>query len=301
MSVKTAREQVASEGSRLFPPLRRFHLTVTLERSTTLPSHTGSLLRGALGHALLDLACDCGQSTHTQTCRYRQLFAPSATLPGLATPPPPLLITPPDWQAVTRPTRRFDMQVSLMGPACQSAPLVMTALQRALHRGLGEQRVAGRVTDFQTESSLPLCSSNAVRIRLTTPMLIKHQQNQNGNDTMLRASEVRGRDWLIALHRRLSLLDQLYGLDLPALAEDTLRHACDHLGSQLDLRDINVARRSNRQHKTMSFPALIGELCLYNLPDVLQPWLTLGQWLHVGSKAALGFGAYSLDEISTHE
>lgn len=299
--MKTAMEQAASEDNRLFPRLRRFRLTVTLEHSTSLPSHTGSLLRGALGHALLDLACDCGQSAHTQSCQYQQLFAPSAALPGLATPPPPLLITPPDWQAVTRPTRCFDMQVSLMGLACQSAPLVMTALQRALHRGLGEQRVAGRVTDLQTENSLPVCKSNAVRIRLTTPMLIKHQQNPHGNNAMLRASEVRGRDWLIALHRRLSLLDQLYGLDLPTLQDDTLRHACDHLGSQIELRDINVARRSNRQHKTMSFPALIGELSLYNLPNALQPWLTLGQWLHVGSKAALGFGAYSLDEINAYE
>lgn len=56
-----------------------FHLTVRQQDTLQLREQPGSMLRGAFGHALRELACitdlpDCKQCPLNQTCQYTRIF-----------------------------------------------------------------------------------------------------------------------------------------------------------------------------------------------------------------------------------
>ena len=61
------------------PNIAVFNLTVRQIDALKLPKHSGSMLRGAFGHALRELCCitdlaDCSQCPLNQACRYTYIF-----------------------------------------------------------------------------------------------------------------------------------------------------------------------------------------------------------------------------------
>jgi CRISPR/Cas system endoribonuclease Cas6 (RAMP superfamily) len=56
-------------------------------------------------------------------------------------------------------------------------------------------------------------------------------------------------------------------------------------------------RYSSRQQQEMTLGGVLGRWTLHGDEDTLsqiQPWLWLGQWLHVGKNATMGLGGYKL-------
>ena len=94
-------------------PLARYRLEWQASTPIHLPDFAGSMLRGAFGHALRQLACmtkqkDCAGCPLLTSCPYPAIFAPpppaSHVLQKFSQIPVPYVIEPPDWGA-----RRIDV------------------------------------------------------------------------------------------------------------------------------------------------------------------------------------------------
>ncbi len=89
-------------------PLARYRLEWQASTPIHLPDFAGSMLRGAFGHALRQLACmtrqkDCAGCPLLTSCPYPAIFAPpppsSHALQKFSQIPVPYIIEPPDWGA----------------------------------------------------------------------------------------------------------------------------------------------------------------------------------------------------------
>lgn len=101
-------------------------------------------------------------------------------------------------------------------------------------------------------------------------------------------------DIFLALSRRLSLLQSIYGLaplDLPTDWK-SLSASCQMHSS---LKQVRYQRYSNRQQQIMPLEGATGTLWIHGpLPESVRQALAIGQWLHIGGKTALGMGSYQL-------
>ncbi|MBA1331716.1 hypothetical protein QQ73_11460 [Candidatus Endoriftia persephone str. Guaymas] len=60
-------------------------------------------------------------------------------------------------------------------------------------------------------------------------------------------------------------------------------------------RDEGTPRQQTRRGGAIQFGGLMGSISYTNVPAVLLPWLSLGQWVGVGGKTGFGLGLYSLE------
>lgn len=279
-------------------PIERWSLRLQLSRPLPPIEHCGSLLRGAFGHALRALACRCAAPAHQPGCVYQQIFEPSppADWPlRYSDCPPAYVITPPSASEARR--QQLDFAVTLLGPSLAQRALVWQAWQQAASLGLGAAQVPARLQALGHEPRLPASPTGpSLRLQLTSPLLIKRKLPGQAHSQPLRPEQLGLADLLIALHRRLELTHQLYGVPatpLPALEEwlalvPSLRFAAQ-------LHEHHYARHSNRQQQRMPLYGLSGEIKLGGqIPPSLRNALALGQWLHIGGKTALGLGGYRL-------
>lgn len=278
--------------------IERWSLRLTLARPLAQVEHAGSMLRGAFGHALKSLACRCGDERHMPGCPYQRIFEP---LPPADWParyrdcPPAYVLTPPAADAAGR--TQLDFAFTLLGPSLEQRALVWHAWQEAASRGLGNRQIPARLQAVAYETSAPkLEATQRVRLRLTSPLLLKRKQNGQTTSRPLRPHELGASDLLLALHRRLDLTQRLYGIParpLPPLAQWLA--LAERLELRSDLQETRFARRSNRQQQRMPLYGLTGILDLSGplSPDLLEA-LSLGQWLHIGGKVSFGMGGYRL-------
>lgn len=278
--------------------IERWSLRLSLSQPLSHVEHAGSMLRGAFGHALKALACACGGEPHVLGCRYQQIFEP---LPPLDWPsryrdcPPAYVLSPPAPESSSR--THLDFAFTLLGPSLTQRALIWEAWQHAAQQGLGNRRISARLQAV-AHSTQPtaMLASRQVRLQLTSPLLLKRKQVGQSRSEPIGPCALCVSDLLIALHRRLTLTHGLYGVPaspLPPL-EQWLA-----LGDSLDLQacllETHFSRHSNRQQQRMPLYGLSGTIDLRGpLDPTLLAALTLGQWLHIGGKTALGLGGYKL-------
>lgn len=278
--------------------IERWSLRLTLARPLTQVEHVGSMLRGVFGHALKTLGCRCGSERHMPGCPYQRIFEP---LPPTDWParyrdcPPAYVLTPPAADAAGR--TQLDFAFTLLGPSLEQRALVWQAWQQAASRGLGQRQIPARLQAVACDTSAPkLEATRRVRLRLTSPLLLKRKQNGQTTSRPLRPHELSANDLLLALHRRLDLIQRLYGVPsqpLPPL-NDWLTQG-EHLTLHGQLQEHHFARHSNRQRQRMPLYGLSGDLDLSGpLSPHLLSALALGQWLHIGGKVSFGMGGYRL-------
>ena len=128
-------------------PLARYRLEWQAGTPIRLPDYAGSMLRGAFGHALRQLACmtkqkECAGCPLLSTCPYPAIFAPPPpaqhALQKFSQIPVPYIIEPPEWGArQIRKGESFAFHLVLVGRALRELPLIILAWRRALARGVG--------------------------------------------------------------------------------------------------------------------------------------------------------------------
>ena len=130
-------------------PVLRLLLGVRADEPLTLPAYAGSMLRGALGHALLrqsPLPHDGNQPCALrESCTYCQVFRPlptaEHTLQKFSALPAPYCIEPP-FDAVRpaprplAPGQSFEFGLVLIGRAIAHLPALLAAFTSACQRGL---------------------------------------------------------------------------------------------------------------------------------------------------------------------
>jgi len=306
----------------LLLPIARLHLTVRANAPLHLPPYAGSMLHGALGHALLALAplphTDGQPCALHATCPYCQLLASppltAHTLQKFSRMPQPLVIEPPAIGAQRLQVgQTFGFGLVLMGRALGMLPIVLQACERALRTGLGPERAPCTLQAVVNEiGHQPLCNKGmpllnlnkhlppaaALGVQATLHFHTPLRLQVHGKPA--RAKQFSARDLLIALARRYQLLQDVH-LGNAAPQQDFATLSAQAAAVELvpqDLRWFDWGRFSQRQQQEMKFGGLLGRVQLRGDLAPFAGLLHLGQWLHVGKNASFGLGGYVLNPAS---
>lgn len=305
-------------------PVARYRFEFRVTQAIRLPDYAGSMLRGAFGHALRQLACMTRQKECTGCpllggCPYPAIFAPQPpathSLQKFSEIPSPQLIEAPAWGTrVLAMGETLTFQQVLIGRARQELPLLILAWRRALARGIGAGdgtaelirvvhcdeasdreihrpeigTIAAHVQEIPLRRA-PDEQMSATTLRFETPLRLQ----QNGQ--ALPPQRLQARTLLLALARRASLLAEFHGgFDTPLLDDfATLREACAGIHDEKQLTWRDWKRYSSRQKQEMRLGGVVGT---WRLEGDLAPFalfLRLGEWLHVGKETAFGLGRYT--------
>lgn len=301
-------------------PLARYRFDCVAHTPIRLPDYAGSLLRGAFGRALRQVACitrekDCAPCALKAGCPYSAVFAPGrpATphpLLGSSEIPAPYVIDPPEWGArVVGSGETFSFHMVLIGRAREHLPIVILAWRRALARGLGPGDGTGDIAAvagengqiLHTPAEGTIAPHGAVppaptfdkapaelTLRFLTPLRLQHQGHA------LPPHRLTPRPLILAAARRASLLGEFHGDGAPPIDWKALAASADVLRDERRLEWRDWTRYSSRQQQKMQLGGAIGDWTLRGDLSAALPWLHLGQWLHLGKETVFGLGGYRL-------
>lgn len=314
-------------------PLARYRFTAVFEADLVLPDYAGALLRSCFGAALRETICSTGQSDCKacplyRSCAYPALFEtpprPTQFEQRFSQVPNPYVIEPPPIGCTQLPAgQALNFHMVLIGlGALSQLPLVVQAWKRALRQGIGQARVRGSLQavshvdadrthtpafDLTEARVLPHAATHMLpveqprplerlQLRINTPLRLQN------NGRPLRPQELSPRTLISQLLRRVNLLLDLHmgirpaPFDASALL--TVAAALQDDRSQLHWKD--WVRYSARQGQEMNLGGVLGCWTLHGELAPLLPWLTLGQWLHLGKNATMGLGHYGLTTSTPH-
>ena len=303
-------------------PIARYRFESTVNQPLHLPDYAGSMLRGAFGHALRQLACmtrqpNCAACPVLGQCPYPAIFAPPPPdrhdLQAFSAIPVPYIIEPPEWGRRTlHPGDTLAFNMVLVGRALRELPLIILAWRRALARGIGANDATGEL------ARVVLCASGQEIYRPQVGTIATHVQevvlDDSGtrlpaailhfrtplrlqrNGRALPPDRLDVRTLLMALVRRVSLLAELHAES--ALCNDfsALAAQCAGISDTRQLAWRDWARYSSRQEQKMSLGGVVGTWTLRGDLSAFRPFLRLGEYVHVGKEASFGLGAYDLEE-----
>ena len=305
-------------------PVARYRFVFEVTRPIRLPDYAGSMLRGAFGHALRQVACmtkqkECEGCPLLRSCSYPKVFAPpppeAHALQKFTQIPVPYVIEPPPWGArVVEVGEAVEFHMVLIGRAIEELPLIILAWRRAFARGVGagdgtaelhhvlhcragaESEIYSPASGTVTPHEAKVCLAQSATIettsatlRFTTPLRLQH------NGRALRPDQMAAKTLLMALLRRASLLSDFHG-EGPLLTEFASLAAV--AGNITDTRQLvwrDWTRYSSRQHQSMALGGVVGRWTLRGELASFAPFLRLGELLHVGKEAAFGLGGYSIE------
>lgn len=267
----------------------RFEVIAVALAPLSIPDFGGSMLRGALGHALRHSYCSCGEDvkTHAVGCIYATLFD---TGEGHA-----FVITPPAKQNVAQ-SGCFSFYITLLEAAPAIHDAFFQSLEQALLRGLGTDKIACQIVAVAPVPLEFIPLQQQVTLTLTSPWFIKYQSRR------VPAHQLTLANFLIALTQRQRQLVKRGFLNAELPSNEQILDWAEQLDSQLDLSDVDGERWSNRQHTKHQLSGCIGNIQIAsNQKDGLKPLTALlyrAQWLHGGAKASFGLGALELHPIA---
>jgi hypothetical protein len=290
-----------------------------------LPEHRGSMLRGALGHELREIACfekpkPCQQCPNIDRCAAGALFES----PGPKEPehrfdrPTPYVVTPTvSERELFDVGDGFQFVFTLVGRSRVWLPWVLGAFARMGERGFGRERApfslakicveqasgTGRPLSLQSWSSGEAVEEidgasvvsirparDRVMLRFVTPTDLRRK------DQLI--SRIDGETLINSIQRRVRALVECYcrsspeGFDLASLSDEAPRIECRDLGTEV----CRFERVSARKQSTHSLSGLIGAVELSGIPASLWPYLVVGERVHIGKGASFGMGKYVLED-----
>lgn len=293
--------------------LVRYRFNLAFEQPFTLPLYSGSMIRGAFGHALRYISCvtrqkSCDNCPLLNGCHYPRVFEPKllGIVSGQPEPAPPYILEPPPGPRDLSAGEKWSFDIVLYGPALPLLSMIILAVTQAAARGFGSQHIPAKllsVTVEQPDGWQIICSNEDPIIKPHSTRISIPSHPESGNlalelltpTRLLRQGhpvgpqKLSGRDFYSALLRRGCQLAESIGITPPPqmrLSEFPLQAG--------NLRWLEWNRYSSRQKQSMQLGGLIGTFSLEQWPEELWPWLWLGQWCHIGKNASFGLGQYRL-------
>ncbi len=297
----------------------RFKFVVELKGPLTIGHYAGSMLRGAFGHALRQIACmsgltDCRQCALYRTCAYTRLFETpppeSHSLQKFSQIPNPYVIEPPPPGArVYQKGDRFEFHMVLIGQAIEQLALIIFAWRRALRFGLSKENTKGRLLAVYHCGEKPECiweepddeiapfelgQPRATTLPKCLKLAIKTPLRLQRKGRLLGPKDLTGRDVLVALMRRVALLQEFHEQRPVSLDFRHMAAAAEQIECHTNLSWFDWQRYSHRQARAMKLGGVVGEITLMGDLAPWQPFLSIGEYCHVGKNATFGLGHYEL-------
>lgn len=293
------------------------------ETDAVLPVFKGSVLRGALGHALRRIVCgldaqSCRGCRLAAHCLYPRVFegggatnrAPRGGLPA------PYVIEPP-----SEDRRHYQtgdplvFTLLLFGTANDSLPYFIHAFEVAGRCGIG-RRIKGirgryRLETVENRNSILFEASTG---RLSAPVLEPAPvwappSKPSGAETMevrlqtpLRLKRANRLNTQLPFHvlmraalRRISVLHTAFGQGEPKIDYRGLVHRAEAVKTVADrLRWCDWRRYSSRQDRGMLFGGLVGRVRYEGPLAACRPVLAYAAGLHLGKQTTFGLGRMAL-------
>lgn len=297
--------------------LARYRFIYEVQEPLLLQGYVGSKWRGALGHALKEVACNhpvgaekavCGECSELVHCIYPPCFE---ALPARGAVRP-FIIEPQAYTGYFCSGAIIGVDLVLLGWANSWLPVICDAFDRLGQHGLGERNVplalvgvlhqdnrttngwspvfASVVVDSVSPVVTPVVLPPAprqVRVDLVTPLRAKR-------DGLIGPQEFGWKDLCVLLKRRIMDCGSVCGY--ACSWNDECFHADGLVRKQLQW--VETLHYSSRQQKSLKLGGLIGHLvCQGRALAPIWPWLWLGQWLHLGEGATSGLGRYVLSPM----
>jgi hypothetical protein len=260
-----------------------------------------------------------------RSCAYPAIFEspPQASTlgPKLGQVPNPYVMEPPPLGMTHLPAGQTLQwhQVLVGAPTVQQLPLIVHAWERSLRGGWGPARVRGKLLDLAVVDAAGVASSvrdslrgalrpheahlpwppldrpaRVAHLDIHTPLRLQHDGRP------LRPGDLSPRKLAADLMRRISLMMTFHLRlgPLPFDAQAIVAHAVSLTDDRSALHWRDDARYSSRQRQETPLGGVLGRWTLRGNLDPLLPWLTLGQWLHIGKNATMGLGGYTVRAVT---
>lgn len=273
----------------------KYHYIKVKINTNHKPSYfTGSMIRGAMGHALKKVTCinpsyDCKGCFAETSCLYYSFYEKENVFHKYRF-------------EIELGSGKFDFGLYLFDDACDGLPYVLSALEMAItQNGLTKNNY--KFSDIQMElngksiydqngfSSLDILPKSFkidnfcpdIKIRLLTPLRIKKNNQFLTNDVdiedILRSIYQKEQEYQSG--QRAYKLDYVpsYGTVLKALVYKPL------------------LRKSGRQNKRMSMDGIMGEMVFMGLDKRSYGLLKLGEIIGVGKQTVMGLGQIEVEEL----
>lgn len=305
-------------------PIARYRLRFKPSGQARLPDYTGSMWRGALGHALYKTVCvthlkACPPCLLYRSCPYPYIFETPVPIDAqkmrkYTAAPHPFLLEPEE----AAEDGMHKIGLTLIGRGNTYLSYLIHAFERAGKAGVGKGRVPMAMLDvLQTAQvdgedwkpiyepggvlrALPPAvpgvppAPQAILLRLGTPLRLQR------DESIVTPGAFRFSDLFGPLLRRVSMLSYFH-TDTPL---ETDFAALMEQARQVEPAAVNLVwkdwtRYSSRQKTAMEMGGLMGEIALDLAADSpLWPYLWLGQWVHAGKGTAMGLGRYTIEPAS---
>lgn len=305
----------------------KFDFECIWENDAYIPPFPGSMLRGALGHALKKTVCTirmqlCTECLLCNQCLYAKIFEnkkETSRSINLSSIPHPYVI---EWlPKISRPYRkeeRFIFSLILFGEYIQQLPYFVYAVNRMGKEGIGgkngsgkrpamrlekvfhkgqqiyqklENRLPGKIP-FQL-STLENLPQKTQPIQLTIDMLTPLRLKEKGRF----ARDIDFSIFIRAVIRRLESLWKTYGDQLVDIDKNQIMPLARTIKTvSKDLKWQQQKRYSNRQATSMKMDGIGGSITFEGELTPFLPIIKAAEPLHIGKSTAFGLGKYEIIE-----
>lgn len=311
-----------------------FEFEIIARSTVHLPSvFSGGALRGGFGNILRELTCvtkmaECDQCPLLRECPFTQLFNPIAENDGHfhtgANLPRPFVLSGPDTEQLSH-GQHARFRLTLVGKSIEYLPYVVLAFRQLGKVGLGKGRgkfelsavysidpLSGKFPKqiFDTKENV-LYSSKAYDLSLES--IVDHVADSRVDKlkvhlltpTHLVSSNSRLHEppsfahLIRAVLRRYSDLSSLYcGLRPDIPYKELIQKAEGVELENFRLREFFRTGHSSRRGQPTVQEGVCGTVTYAGDVTEFLPYLTLGQWLHIGKQATFGMGRYDLQIVA---
>ncbi len=307
-------------------PYLRLRVELLACADATLPPYKGSLLRGAMGHAMRRAVCAMGRGTSCQTCHlgfacvYTGVFetfidgGPRPFVDGLPAAPHPYVLEPHDSTRELKAGDPLKFDLLLFGRAVELQPFAVMAIDRMASHGLGVRRHPFRleeisyqdaIGDFQpgyrrgvrrwpgrVEPILPPCNglgAERLKLRFLSPTRIK-----------VRKRLIEDFDFETLAFRMLRRALEIAHFHVPGQTVDwevapLMERAAGVRVAESRLWWHDWQRYSNRQRCKMKLGGFVGEAVIEGELEPFAPLLRTVEVIHVGKGTTFGLGRLEIE------
>lgn len=293
----------------------RLHFSIRAVDSMQLGKYPAMTIRGGLGYALRDLACECRRKQHDANCLYAKLYEEKQgeTVQGTYIPyvRPFVIHTGVNEIHTYKKHMTYQFSLTLFGEATKAYDLFILAMQQFGKSGIGEKKSPFTVVEVTAEQlHLPQLVFHQNRLlRIPSPQRIVDQPVLPA-DVYVRFTtpvrlQVKGKNQHVVtlpelfqnIVRRLrSLL--YFHCDAYYLSEKLEATVMQHVERATiedeDFYYVQYKRFSTRQKSMQLIDGTEGSFYAYDLHESLVQLLLMGQVVHVGKQTVFGLGRYEV-------